>query len=136
VVRFAGDLLALGQDGFHVVERDRGCRAFVTLDLAGDQLAAEFVVFVVQVVPLRLADLLDHHLLGSLRADALGHLLGRKCFSAVGRGNGAGAAVNRHHDVFLFAKVLLGGGDQGRFDALEDDLLFDILVAVDRVYDP
>ena len=36
----------------------------------------------------------------------------------------------------FFAVVLLGGGDQRRFDALEDDLLVDILIAVDRVDDP
>ena len=35
----------------------------------------------------------------------------------------------------FFAVVLLGGRDQGRFDALEDDFLVDVLVAVDRVDD-
>ena len=42
----------------------------------------------------------------------------------------------RDLDVFFFAVVLFGGGDQRRFDALEDDLLVDVLVAVDRVNDP
>ena len=45
-------------------------------------------------------------------------------------------AIDDDLDVFLFAVVFFGGGDQRRFDALEDDLLGDVLVAVDRVNDP
>jgi len=54
----------------------------------------------------------------------------------VGPGNRAVLAVDMDHDVFVFAEVLLGGGDQRRFDALEDDFFIDVFVAVDRVNDP
>ena len=39
-------------------------------------------------------------------------------------------------DIGFFAEVLLGRGDIRRFDALEDDFLVDILVAVDCVHNP
>ena len=45
-------------------------------------------------------------------------------------------AIDMDDDVLFFAVVFLGGRDQGRFDAFEDDLLVDVLVAVDRVDDP
>ena len=70
VVRLAGNLLAAGQDRFDVAERDGGGAAFVALDDAADHLADQLGVFVEERVALRLADLLDHHLLGGLGGDA------------------------------------------------------------------
>ena len=136
VVRFAGDLLAAGEDGLDVGQGDRGGAAFVALDHAGDQLPLEFLVFGVEGVAFGLADLLDHHLLGGLGADALGHFFRRQGDAVVRSGDGAVLAIDGDLDVFLFAVVFFGGGDQRRFDALEDDLLVDVLVAVDRVNDP
>ena len=41
-----------------------------------------------------------------------------------------------HDDFFFFAVLLLGGRDQRRLDRLKDDLLVDVLVAMDRIDDP
>ena len=69
------------------VQRHGGGAAFVALDDAGDQLPLQFVVFVVQGVALGLADLLDHHLLGGLCADAFGHFRGIHRHAVVGAAN-------------------------------------------------
>ena len=78
VMRFAGDLFAAGQDGLDVAQRDGGGSTLVALDDAGDQLVHQFRVLVEQGVAFRLADLLDHDLLGGLGADPLGDVLGRQ----------------------------------------------------------
>ena len=109
--------------------------AFVALNDAGDQLPLEFLVFVVQGVAFRLADFLDHHLLGGLGADPLGHFGGVHGHAVVGAVDGAVGAVDRDDDVRLFSVVFLGGRDQRRLDPLEDDLFVDIFIAVDRVDD-
>ena len=44
-------------------------------------------------------------------------------------------AVDRDDDVFQLAVVLLGGRDEGRLDRLKDDLLVDVLLAVERIDD-
>ncbi len=74
VVRLAGDLLAAGQDGLGLAERDDGGAALEPLDGAGDELALLGRVLVEDRVALGLADLLDHHLLGRLGGDAADHL--------------------------------------------------------------
>ncbi len=51
-------------------------------------------------------------------------------------GDGSGLTIDLDLHVGFFAEVLLGRGDILRFDALEDDLLVDILVAVDCVHNP
>ena len=55
--------------------------------------------------------------------------------AVVGAADRAVGAVDLDDDLGLFAVVLLGGRNQRRLDALEDDFLVDILVAVDRVDD-
>ena len=86
VVRFAGNLLAAGQDRLDVGQGHGGGGPFVALDHAGDQLPLEFLVFGVEGVALGLADLLDHHLLGGLGADAFGHFLRRQGHAVVRAG--------------------------------------------------
>ena len=68
--------------------------AFVALDDAGDQLPLEFLVFGIEGVPLGLADLLDHHLLGGLGADAFGHFFGREGDAVMRAGDGAVLAID------------------------------------------
>ena len=112
VVRLAGDLLALGEDGLDVGQGDGGGAAFVALDDAGDQLVFLFHVLVVQGVALRLADLLDHHLLGGLGGDPLGDFLGGQGDAVVGSGDGPVLAVDVRrrcpplpHSAFLAAET-------------------------------
>ena len=49
--------------------------------------------------------------------------------------DGAAGAIDLDNDVRLLPVVLLSGGNQRRFDPLEDNLFVDILVAMDRVND-
>ena len=107
---------------------------FVALHHAGDHLADQLVIFVVQSVALGLANLLDHHLLGGLR-DAADGLLGIEGNAVVRAADRAVFAVDVDDDVFFFAVLLLGGRDQRRLDGAEDDFLVDVLVAMDRVDD-
>ena len=136
MVRLAGDLLAAGQNRLDVREGDGGRAAFVALDDAGDQLSPQLFVLGEQRVAFRLADLLDHHLLGGLGADPLGHLGGFHGHAVVGTTDRAVGPVDLNNDFLLFAVVLLGGRDQGRLDAGKDDFFVDVLIAVDRVDDP
>ena len=64
----------------------------------------------------------------AISAGSIGTPLWRAADRAVG-------AVDLDDDFGFFAVVLLGGGDQRRLDALEDDLFVDILIAMDRVDD-
>ena len=93
-------------------------------------------VFVVQGVALGLADLLDHHLLGGLGADAADGFFGverlRRC--SVAEIEPSSRSILTTMSGF-FAVVLLGGRDERRLDRLEDDFLVDVLVAMDRVDD-
>ena len=135
MVGFAGDLFAAGQDCLDVLQGDSGRAAVVALDRAGDELSLELVVFVVKVVSLGRADFLDDHLLGRLGADSLVDLFRRHDGAVVRPGNGTRAAVDRDLHFLFFAVVFFGSGDDRRFDALEDDFLIDILVAVDCIHD-
>ena len=136
MMRFAGNLFAARQDGFDVVELHGGGAAFVALDDAGDHLADQFVVFVVQSVPFGLANLLDHHLLGRLGADPADGFFRVQRNAVVGATDRTVFAVDLDDDVLVFAVLLLGGRNQRRLDRLEDDFLVDVLVAMDRIDDP
>ncbi len=58
----------------------------------------QLVVFVVQGVALRLADLLDHHLLGGLGADAADGFFGIERLAVAGGGDRAVFAVDLDFD--------------------------------------
>ncbi len=136
VVRFAGNLLALGQDCLGVSKGYRRGAPLVALDDTGHELVAQFVVLFVERVALRLANPLDHDLLGGLSADPLCHF-GRIHGGPVARpGDRTIGAVDLDNDLLIFAEVLLRRRDQGRLDSLEDDFFIDVFVAVDRVNDP
>ncbi len=136
VVGLAGDLFALWEDGLGVGQGDGGGAAFVALDDAGDELILLLHVFVEERVAFRLADLLNHDLLGGLGGDPLGDLLRRQGDAVVDAGDGPILAIDGDHDVLFFAIVTFGGGHQGRFHGLEESLLVDVLLAVDRIDDP
>ena len=136
VMGLAGDLLASGQQRLRIAQCHRGRPPLVALHDTGNQLVLQVHVFLVQGIPFRLADLLDHHLLGRLRPDSLGHLFRSQRHPVVSPADHTTLAVDEDFDLLLFAVVLLGGGDQRSFDTLEDDLFVDILVAVDRIHDP
>jgi len=70
-----------------------------------------------------------------LRADAFGHLGGIHRHAVASAADKTVGAVDRDDNLSLLSVVLLGGRNQRGFDALEDDLFVDILIAVDRVDD-
>src|SRR5579871_1291734 len=70
VVSFSGDLLTPRQERFRLSQGQRGGPALEALDGAVYQVALLGSVLVEDRVALRLADLLDHHLLGALGGDA------------------------------------------------------------------
>src|SRR5262249_38237455 len=99
-----------------------------------DQVAALVLEFIEEAVTLRLADLLDNDLLGGLGGDPAE--IGWSDRRAVRGGRRlAGVAVDPDLDLFSVGIVLLRGRGQRRFDPLEQDLLGDILVAVDAIDD-
>src|SRR5262245_11425203 len=66
MIALAGDLLAPGQDGVGLAQIDYDGPPLEPLDRSGDQVAALILEFIVEAVPLGLADLLDDYLLGRL----------------------------------------------------------------------
>ena len=94
------------------------------------------MILVVQGVPFGFADLLDHHLLGGLCANAADGFFRIQGDAVVGSADRAVFAVDVNDDVFFLAILFFGGGDERGFDSFEDDLLVDVLIAMDCIDDP
>ena len=109
MVRLARNLLAARQDGFDVRQLHRGGSAFVPLNHAADHVADQLGVFVEEGIALRLANLLDHHLLGGLGADAADGFFRVEHAAFVSCMNRTVFAVDLHNDIGFFAVVLLRG---------------------------
>jgi len=135
VVAFARDLFAPGQDGFGGTESDRRRGAFEAGDHARHHLADLLLELVVDCIPLRFADLLDDHLLGGLRTDAARQFLRVEFDAVTAARHLAIGPVDGDGDLRFFAILPLQCRDESRLDRLEDDLLVDVLVAMNRVDD-
>ena len=136
VVRFAWDLLAPGQDRFHITERNSRRAAFASLYDATDHLAKHFLVFVVQRVTFGFADLLNDDLFGGLRANSTDGVLGIDRSSITGGLHRAVNAVDDNRNIGLLAVVFFGRRKHRRFNRLKYNFRIDMLVSVDRVNDP
>ena len=101
----------------------------------GDEVAALVLELVEEAVPLGLADLLDDHLLGRLGGDPP-QLGGIHLDPVLGRIDGPGLAIDVDLDLGGVGVVLPGRGRERRLDPVEQDILGDILVAVNAVHDP
>ncbi len=136
VVGLARDLLAPGNDPLALAQVHDHVRALVALDRAVHERADLLDVLVEDDVPLRLADLLDHDLLGGEGRDAaeVAQVLDRTL--AVERRDVARVAVDLDHDVLVRAELLLRRREKGALDPLEDELLVDRLLTMERVDDP
>ena len=99
------------------------------------QVALHGCVFVEDGVALRLANLLDHHLLGTLGSDPAEQFRLNDLFALL-RLNLARFAIDADGDPFLIAVMPLRRQLQGGLDPLEDHLLGDVLLAVHLVHDP
>ena len=119
--------------GLAEVDDDRP--ALEPLHRAGDQVAALVLELVEEAVPLGLADLLDDHLLGRLGGDPA-ELGGVHLDAVLGRVDRPGVAVDVDLDLGRVGVVLAGRRGERRLDPIEQDILGDILVAVDAVDDP
>jgi len=108
VMGFARNLFATRQNGFDVGQRDGCGAAFVSLNNAADHFADQLAVLVVQRIPLGFADLLNHHLLGSLSADTADGFFGVERLAIAGGGDGSLVAIDSNFDFSLFAIVLFG----------------------------
>ena len=138
-VRFAGDLLAAGQKSLDLAQVDRGGASVETCHRPGDHRAPQFLVLDVQRVPLGLAELLDHHLLGGLGGDSAedgAEVIGGELDSGTVHRRFAGHPVDMHLHLRLLAVVPSSSRENRLLDALEDDPLVDVLVSVDRVDQP
>ncbi len=135
MIALPGDLLAPGQDRVGLAEVDDDRPPLEPLHRPGHQVAALILELVVEAVPLRLADLLDDHLLGRLGGDPAE--LGKVDPGAVlGRHDVACLAVDADLDVGRLLRVVLAGRRvEGRLDAFEERILGDVLVAVDAIDD-
>ena len=105
------------------------------LHRAGDQVAPLILELVEEAVALGLADLLDDHLLGRLGRDPA-ELGGVHLDPVLGRVDRPGVAVDVDLDLGRIGIVLAGRRGERRLDPIEQDILGDILVAVDAVDDP
>src|SRR5262245_29442883 len=70
VVCLPGNLLTPRKNGFRLADRYRGHAAFKALNRAVDQVALEGRVFIENGVALGFANLLNHHLLGTLSGNS------------------------------------------------------------------
>jgi hypothetical protein len=135
VVRLAGDLLAARQNGFAVLQGDRGGPPLIALHDPRDELTLFLVVFVVQRVAFGLADLLNDDLLGGLSDDSAQRLAFVERGAVVRAGDRTVGAIDTDDDLLVLAVLLIGRGNQRRHDGLEHDLFFNVLVAMNRIDD-
>ncbi len=132
VQRFAWNLFAAGQDRFDVPQVDRGDAPVGLADNSADDVADLGAVFEQQGVPLGLFHLLNDHLFGGLSADPSDLVVAER-FPFERRRDAAVVPVQLHLDVRVFAVLTLGRGLQGRLDRRENEVLVDVLLAVQRV---
>ena len=135
MMRLTGDLLAPRQDSFDVGKRHRRRTALVALDYATDHFANEIRVFVVERIAFCFANFLNHHLLGCLGTDSAYGFLGVEDLAIAGCRNFARLAINLNDNFGLFAVMFFSSGNKCRFDALEDDFLLDVFVAMNGIDD-
>ena len=132
---FARDLLAAGKNGLRFSQAHGGGAAFESLHRAMHQVPLHGDVFVEGGVTLRLANFLNHHLLGALSRDPTEQLGVDHLLSFLGV-DLAGIAVDADLDVFLLAVLLFRRELHGGFDAFKNDLLGNVLFPVHQIHDP
>src|SRR6185312_3276349 len=132
VVAFAGNLFASRQKGLALAEGNDGRAGIDARDRADQKLALFAAELVINRVRFRLADLLDHHLLGGLGGDAAERFRVEFEF-AVASEDVSGGLIDFHEHAFFDLEVAFGGQLNGGFDAVEDDLARDLLFLVHLV---
>ncbi len=134
VIALARYLLASRQDRVGLAQVDDDRATLEPLDRARDQVGPLILEFVEKTVALGLADLLDDDLLGRLRGDPA--QLGRVHLEPVfGRLDRPRIGVDPHVDLRRFRIVLPRRRRECRLNPLEQNILRDILVAVDAIDD-
>ena len=132
-VRFAGDLLAAGQQSVGAPKLHYQRAAFPAGRATGDDLAATIEVFLVDTSAFGLANSLDHHLFGGLGCDSPQFPdADRLAFDL--RGDLAGLAVEPHDDIFGRRVGFAEGRVHRRFEIFKDRLGVDVLIPGNAVY--
>ena len=135
VERLAGNLLTARQNRLGGPEGDGGRGPFEAAHDARDHQADLFLKLVVDRIPLCFADLLDDDLFGRLGTDPP-RQFGRVDLHTVTAAMDAPVGtIDRDLHIGGFAVLPRQSGDEGRLDRLKDDLLVDVLVAVNRIDD-
>ena len=137
-VAFARNLFAARQHGFNLADADNRRSTFETNNRSADQFVLHVVKLVEDRIPFCFSKLLDHHLLGRLSRHSA------KNVSQFFRIEFLFIAFNSWLTVFaidvnfqfeVFAEMLTSGREDRLFDPVEDNLLVDVFVAVQRVND-
>jgi hypothetical protein len=127
LMTFAGNLFALGQDGFDPLKVDDQIAAFPASNASGDDLSFAFEKFFVQAAALGLADALDEHLLGRLGSDA-GQVACADRLSVHLGGDFACRTVDVNRAIFGVDVGLANGRHHGRFEVFVHRLFVDVFV--------
>ena len=135
MITLAGNLLAARQDAVGLAQVDDDRAPLEPLHRAGDEVAALILELIKETVALGFANLLDDHLLGGLGRDP--PEFGRVHLDPVlGCINGAGIPIDVNLDIGRIRIMLPRRRGQRRLNPIEQDILGDILVAVNAVHDP
>jgi hypothetical protein len=135
LVALARDLLAPGEQGVGLAEVDGDRSTFEPLNGAGNQVTALIFELIKKTIAFGLANLLNDHLLGGLCRDPA-EVGGGDGLAVGGRRGLSRLAIDRDQDLFGFGIMFLGGRGQRRFDPFEQNVLGDVLVAMDAIDDP
>jgi hypothetical protein len=134
-VDLAGNLLASGEDRFDFADIDGNDASFISLNDTDNKRSPLCDVFVEEGVSLRLSDFLDHDLFCCLGGDSA-ERDGINVFAGGRRGDFTRFTIHMHLQIGFLTEMLSSGGQVRRFNAIENDLSLDVLVAVDGIDDP
>ena len=132
-VRFAGYLLALGQQGLRPAQIDHKRTALPASGFSGDDLALSLHVFLEDASAFGFTDPLNEHLLCGLGGDTT-QFGGVNLLVTVPGGDLPRLPVNGHHEVVRSPEVLPGCREERRLDELEHQLGVYVFLAMKGVH--
>src|SRR5262249_20294149 len=123
------------QNRFNAVKRyDRG-RSLIPRYDSGDHRADFRAEFTEERIAFSFADFLDDDLLGGLRSDAAANFGLVHWLRVVRARDFARFTIDDDDNIRQLTVVLLCSRDERRFDGLEDDLLVNALLSMERIDD-
>src|SRR3990170_7601839 len=120
-------------DTFCFTQIDNHGRAFEPLNRTTDDSALSAIIIFIYNVTLGFAYFLNNYLFRSLRSDPA--KLGRIDFTITVHSHDLSCMpINLNRDSFRGFKMLTGCRSQGRFDALKHNLLCNLFIPVQTIY--